>query len=520
MGGERGLPPVWFMGAALMAALLILWPFTQALYLPLIDLPNHIARHSIMADAPDGPLATFYTTQFVLVPNSAVDLLWRILGYPGEATVFSHRVMAFAALNLAASGVVLARVIHGEWTGWSLACGLLAFNVTFLYGFQNYTFSLPFAIYAFALYIVAETWHLKWRLLAFMLIAPVLFLMHFFAFAILGALALGRELQKLLEQRDNHALMAGLAMAIPFILPVAWLMIDILSGPENPAGSYTDMGTLKHRLDRVITPLYAYANDLTQKLNMSGFLLLLGLYAILATTLFKSPIQFAMAPKMRGPVLVLLALVFLSPDWLSGVALIGLRFGFVFLIVAIAATRAPRLTPTGATVGVCLVLAAIGFRSSLVAEWFDSHDRQMRDLAVLLEKHVDAEDKLIPVRAPGAYSVMRLAHAQAYASTERGAFIPTLFQGVHAVQLRPEWRDYATPLMHANPACALFDRARHEVKSHSGEAYCLVERYVTGWAEKFDYVISMEPQPPEIISEAPIELVGSQGTFELYRVVD
>ncbi|MEM9349489.1 MAG: hypothetical protein AAGA47_04455 [Pseudomonadota bacterium] len=520
MGGVRGLPPVWFMGAALVAALLILWPFTQALYLPLTDLPNHIARHAIMADAPDGPLAKFYTTQFVLVPNSAVDLLWRILGYPGDAIVFSHRVMAFAALNLAASGVVLARVIHGEWTGWSLACGLFAFNVTFLFGFQNFNFSLAFAIYAFALYLASEGWQLRWRFVMFLSITPILFLMHFFAFAILAALAFGRELQKLIEHRDRQAVMHGLAMAVPFVVPVIWLLVDMLTGPENPAGTYTDMGTFKHRLDRMITPLYSYANDLTQDLNMSGFVLVLGVYAILVTTLFKSPVQFVIAPKMRGPVLVLLSLVFLSPEWLSGVAFIGIRFGFAFLIVAIAATRAPSLSRTGATAGVLLILAAIGFRSSLLAEWFGAHDQEMRDLAVLFEENIDAQDKLIPVRAPGSYGVMRLAHAQAYASTERGAFMPTLFQGVHAVQLRPEWSDYATPLMHGNPACALFDGAADEVKSHNGEIYCRIENYVADWTQKFDYVISMEPQPQEIISDAPIELVATRGRFELYRVVN
>lgn len=520
MVGERGLPPLWFMGAAVAAALLILWPFTQALYLPLIDLPNHIARHAIMADAPDGPLAKFYSTQFVLVPNSAVDLLWRILGYPGDAIVFSHRVMAFAALNLAASGVVLARVIHGEWTGWSLACGLFAFNATFLFGFQNFNFSLGFAIYAFALYLASEDWQLRWRFLVFLSIAPILFLMHFFAFAILAALAFGRELQKLIEHRDRRALTHGLAMAIPFVLPVIWLLIETFTGPESPAGTYSDMGTLNHRLDRMITPLYAYANDLTQDLNMSGFVLLLVIYGILLTTLFKSSFQFAIAPKMRGPVLVLLSLVFLAPEWLSGVAFIGIRFGFAFLIVAIAATRAPALSRTRAAAGVLLILAAIGFRSSLLAEWFDAHDQEMRDLAVLLEDHIDAQDKLIPVRAPGAYGIIRLSHAQAYASAERGAFMPTLFQGVHAVQLRPEWSDYATPLMHGNPACALFDAAKEEVNSSNGQVYCRIEDYVAGWTEKFDYVISMEPQPEGTVSDAPIELVASKGRFELYRVVN
>ena len=137
---ERLSESTWvLLGAAVVCALL-LFPLVQATYLPLTDLPNHIARHTIMAEvgqAGGGALAEYYTSQFVIVPNSAVDLLWRLLGYPGDAVTFSHRMMSFAAINLFLSAVVLARVIHGQWTAWSLASGLMVYNCTYLFGFQN-----------------------------------------------------------------------------------------------------------------------------------------------------------------------------------------------------------------------------------------------------------------------------------------------------------------------------------------------------------------------------------------------
>lgn len=504
--------------AALVVAALILWPFTQALYLPLTDLPNHIARHTIMAAGPDSALATYYTSHFTLVPNSAVDLLWQAFGSPGEATTFSHRIMALAALNLFGAGMVLARVIHGRWTWFSLACGLCVFNAAFLYGFQNYTFSLPFGLYAFALYFALEGRKLWLRFAVFAALTPVLFLMHFFAFAVLGALAFGRELQKLIEAGfARDVLGRGALMAVPFLLPVAWLLYGMAAGPENPAGTFTDFGVLSERLHRLGTPLYTWATDLTPVLNLTGFAIVIALYALFATALFRSSWGLRVAQPMRGPVLVLLALVFLVPDWLAGVALIELRFPFVFVLVMIAASRFEVASRTQAMVIALCLLSAVGIRSAQITEWWQKHDAEMRDLVSLLEAGVEPGDRVLPVRAEGAFGMARHWHVQAYATAHREAFIPTLFQGVHAVQLRDVWAGHATPLMHANPACALFGGARYEVIG--GKDDCRVEAYLANWPEKFTHVLAMEPLSTAALDGAPVKRVGREGRFELYRVV-
>ncbi|MEM1374267.1 MAG: hypothetical protein AAGF78_07795 [Pseudomonadota bacterium] len=512
------LPRGYVGAAALLVAALILWPFTQALYLPLTDLPNHIARHTIMAAGPDSALATYYTSHFTLVPNSAVDLIWQAFGSPGDAITFSHRIMAIAALNLFASGMVLARVVHGHWTWFSLASGLLAFNATFLYGFQNYAFSVPFGLYAFALYYALEN-HPTWRrFVLFAALTPVLFLMHFFAFAVLGAMAFGREMQKLIEAHfARDVLRRGAVMAVPFLIPVAWLLYGMAAGPENPAGTHTDFGMLSERLYRLTTPLYTWATDLTAVFNLTGFAILIGLYALFATALFKVRWGLSVAGPMRGPVLVLLVVVFLAPDWLAGVALIDLRFPFVFVLVMIAASRFDVSSRSQAGVIALCLLAAIGLRSAQIAEWWRIHDAEMRDVAQLLEMGVEPGDRVVPVRAEGAFGMARHWHVQAYATAHREAFIPTLFQGVHAVQLRDAWTDHATALMHANPACALFEGARDEVMLN--EPYCRVEDYIADWPEKFTHVLAMEPLSEGALNNAPVERIGSEGRFELYRVI-
>lgn len=518
MAEEGRLSTGWIALGALLVAAATLWPFTQALYLPLTDLPNHIARHAIMASGDGSALAQYYTSQFVLVPNSAVDILWLIAGTPGREIEFSHAVMAFAALNLFGSGLVLARVIHGRWTVWSLCTGLFVFNATFLFGFQNFVFSLPFAIYAFALYLTLEDRPVHERGLIFLVIAATLFIMHFFAFAILGALAFGRELQRFLEANDLRALGNGAVMAIPFVLPVLWLGYTMATGPENPAGSYTSFGGLGDRISRFITPLYSWAADLGADVINLRFMILTGLiYAVLATVLIPR-FGLKIAPKMKGPVLMMLAVALAAPTWLSGVALIHIRFPFVFLIVMIAATDFYGLTQARAGTLALIILAFIGIRSAQVNTWWQAHDAETRDMIALFEETLEPGDRLLPVRAPGLFAAHRESHLQGYATAISGAFIPTLFQGVHAVQLRSEWQDHATPTMQANPACSVFDKAPLEL--FQGEKFCRTEPYLENWPQKFTKLIAMEPLDPALIEGEPITLLAQKGRFQIYRVVN
>ncbi|MEM6479840.1 MAG: hypothetical protein AAF647_12480, partial [Pseudomonadota bacterium] len=266
------------------------------------------------------------------------------------------------------------------------------------------------------------------------------------------------------------------------------------------------------------TPLYTWATDLTANLNVTAFLIVLCLYALFATALFKSRFGLMVAPAMRGPVLALLAAALLAPNWLAGVALINLRFPFVFVLVMIAASQLHLPAKRHAILVMALVIAMIGVRSGQIATWWSSHDTEIRDLAALMEDTLEPGDRLMPVRAPDAFQDSRQWHVQAYAVALSEAFIPTLFQGVHAVQLRPEWEDHATPLMHANPACALFEDAAPEL--YRGQRICRAEPYTRDWGEKFTKVLAMEPLPATLLEHAPLERIGTKGRYEMYRVID
>lgn len=213
-------------------------PILAHSYLPLVDLPNHIARHFIAAN-PHSALSQYFDYQIDLTPNSAVDLLWSATEHPFGAVRFSQLVFTIYAANLVTSAMVLARTIHGRWSIWPLASGLLVYNAPFFWGFQNFLFTIPFAIYGLALWLQLERCTNRLRVTVFIPICVILFWMHLFAFVLLAVAALGRELQRVYEAGKTwpKAFRANIASALPFLFPMALLAYVIATAPPNPAAA-------------------------------------------------------------------------------------------------------------------------------------------------------------------------------------------------------------------------------------------------------------------------------------------
>ena len=119
-------------GFALVAAL-CLWPILGNAHLPLVDLPNHMARHFVAAN-PGTALEAYYSYAFSAKGNSAADLLWLTVGrHVLDVYSFSQLVMAAYALNLLGAAMVFGRVVHGldiEITSWSVRAATAATKAT------------------------------------------------------------------------------------------------------------------------------------------------------------------------------------------------------------------------------------------------------------------------------------------------------------------------------------------------------------------------------------------------------
>ncbi len=486
-----------------------LWPILAHTYLPLIDLPNHIARHHIAAHG-DGPLAQYYTYTFSLVPNSAVDLLWRFTGQAGDPVLFSNRIMALYAVLFVSATMILARVLWGRWTGWSAVVGIVTFSGPFFWGFQNFIFSVPFCLLGLALWLLLED-RKRARLLVFFAFAAMLYLMHFFAFAILCIAVFGREAQVQLEDKGPLSRRFGLLVLnmLPFAVPVFWLALNILTGPETPAGTRTEFGELINRFGAVTSPFMAWNTESMPQINLIGYLAAGFLALCFATLFWKRGPHLVLHRKLRGAVVVLTLATLLAPIWLNGVALVHIRVPLVLLAVLFAATCWQGLNQRQLVVLSLIVAMLVGARSFYVERFIARYDHDIRTLLDMAEV-LPAGARVLPVRGPGLQEDYRLSHAQAYLVAKRDVFVPTLFQGVHAIQVNPDWSEYAHPALFAVDLRLVLRQETNPIPEDVP--------FLEDWEQKFTHVLLLDRDTNDIHTDPRLSQIAQAGRFTLYRV--
>ncbi len=482
-------------------------------HLPLVDLPNHVARLHVAAAAEGGPLSSYYDYATAFVPNSAADLIWRILPIELDVARFAQLVMAVYAVNLIASAMLLSRVLHGRWSAWPAAAGLLVFSGPFFWGFQNFVFSLPFCLYGLALWLAMEgqTWR-RWRPAVFVPFAAMLYLMHFFALVILAIAVFGREAQRALAEHGSpvqRALKLCLAM-VPFALPVAWLAFTILTGPDAPGSSRTEFGSLASRLIAFGSPLIAPNTVEFPVLDLLA-VLGLGLLALCLSRIFSAEgPRLRLHPRVKGPAIALAVAAVLAPSWVNGVALVHIRVPVLLVVLLLAGTAWQHLSARQ----VRLLIVAF---ATLIASRGIAFDRfagvYAADIAQMLAatEALTAGARVLPLRAPGRQSDRRFYHIQGLLVAEREVFVPTLFQGTHELSLHERWTDHAEPVQSSVDLRWILSAEAERIKRRPV--------FTIDWEHKFTHALLFDPVDPALTSDPRLEPIATAGRFTLFRVV-
>jgi len=504
----RALPLSWPLIAGLGAMLGVAVPVLLHPYLPLVDLPNHIARHHIAA-VTGGPLTEYYAYTASLVPNSAADLLWALIGTPGDAAVFSRWVMASAAALLVLAAMALGRVLHGRWTAWPAAAGLVAYNANFLWGFENYALSAPFALFGLAGWIAMRDRPVWQRLAAFIPAAFLLYLMHFFAFAALAFMAFGHEVQVLAGTgRGGRLRQAGRMglLSLPFLMPLVWQAAVTLGAP-GPAEGRTRWPDLTERVWALLSPF----TDLRYMLGSADLgvaALSAGMMAGAAALLWRRRgARLRLAPAAIGPLAALAVAAALAPSWLNGVALVHLRLPVLVVALFLAGTRWVDLGRREAALGAAMVAAIIGARGLVFEREAAHYSAEMTTMLGVLSAMPEGS-RLLPVRAPGAPYDRSMWHPQGLAVAYRDSFVPTLFQGVHAIRVLPEWRDSATEI---GVAPDLLWTVFPDLDDTD-------LAYLADWQHKFTHVLLLDDDRRALAAFPQLQEIARGGRFTLYRV--
>lgn len=505
----RWLPLAAFCFAAAFTA----GPILLHRHLPLVDLPNHLARLHVAAAPEGGPLSTFYAYAPAFVPNSAVDLIWRALPFEVDVVRFAQVIMAVYAVNLIASAMLLSRVLHGRWSAWPAAAGLLVFSGPFFWGFQNFVWSLPFCLYGLALWLAMEAgrWR-RWRAVVFVPVAAMLYLMHFFALVILAIAVFGREVQRALSQ-DGSLVRRGLRLVlgmIPFGLPVVWLAVTILTGPDGPGSSRTEFGGLDHRLAAFGSPLRAP--------NTTGFPVLevlavlgLGLLALCLSRMFSTQgPQLRLHPRVKGPAIALAVAAALAPSWINGVALVHIRIPVLLVVLLLAGTAWQGLSTRQVRLLALALAMLIAARGVAFDRFAVLYGADITDMLAATETLPEGA-RVLPLRAPGLQGDRRFFHIQGHLVVAHDVFVPTLFQGTHELSVRERWTDHAEPVQSSLDLRWILEP---DVETDLPRPVFTID-----WERKFTHALLLDPVDPGLTDDPRLARVASAGRFTLFRIM-
>jgi hypothetical protein len=493
-------------------SLLTIIPVLRHKFLPLVDIPNHIARH-YLATAPSGPLDRYYEYTPALIPNSAVDFMWIVFGTGMDPVDFSRYTIAFYCVTLIGSTMLLSRVLHGKWSAWPAATALVCFNECFFWGFQNFIVSVPFAILSLTIWLWSEKLSTSRRVLLFFPIVITLYLLHFFAFAGLAIAVFGREVQRIVESGKNwkDAFTRASFLAIPFLVPIAWLASDVFLGPESPAGNFTKFGSLVVRIHVLQSVVLGTGLELPTSITISGLiiftLLLVFVGAVYSKLIFGG---LAIAPQMRGPLLMLCIFALLMPYWLNGVAMVHIRLPIILASLFFAATQWRSMSRRNAIIVLSSVALLLIGRSIVVEKYAGEYSTHVEDFVTLVHQ-IPQGERLISTTLTTDKIDTPFWHVGAYAVPYGEVFVPTLFQGVHALKVRPEWVQYSTPAMSALPLSALLE-------GWNADPIPSALEYTIDWTHKYSYLMLLGSPQYTFEGTSELVIIATRGRFALYKI--
>lgn len=407
--------------------------------------------------------------------------------------------------------MALGRIVSGHWSPWPAAVGLVSYNANFFWGFQNYIFSIPFAILSLGIWLWSEKFTPRIRLSIFLPLVPILYLMHFFAFAALAIGVFGREIQRLIESRSTWriVLLESALLSIPFVIPLLWLVIQTLYSEPSPSGTHTEFGPWFRRIEVISSPVSLVTElGISKALTISSFAIFCTLLFLIGSLAINTVGKLDVVKEMRGPLAALSVAALLAPSWLNGVAFVHHRLPVIALAAFFASSKwRLRSTKAYGLFWMFLTVMLIG-RAVAFARFADQHSNETLDFLAVVEE-VPSGSRLLPVRATNSAMETRLWHLAGYAVMSREVFVPTLFQGVHALSVREEWSKFATPAFHAVSAAWL--------QPIEGE-YPRLLRFVKDWDTKFTHLIMLNSELTDLENLEQLKVLRNRGRFTLFQI--
>ncbi|HEY0852836.1 MAG TPA: hypothetical protein VGD96_23180 [Bradyrhizobium sp.] len=495
----------WVVAAGLLVIVLAI-PFVLVDVPPVLDYPNHLARYFVLAHPDDPFLSQMFAPHWGILPNLGMDIIGASLLRVTDLHIGGRFLLALSLFAPIIGVAVYHRAVFGEWSWWTLASGLLAYNGAFFLGFANFLLSLGLALMAGAMWIVLRRRNmLLMQVTCGALAATIIFFCHIFGVAFFALLIGAHEAALLWRRRELGTLPARdvLAAAGPVAAALSPAVALYLLSPLNAESASVGEWAGSGKPWRIFAPFMTTSVELT---------LITGITVILLLILFRKRLE--LAPGLPLALRVLLVAFIVAPSSLKGGTFVDLRFALMIGLLLFAGIR-PHLTVAeagfaGLTVGILIVL-----RSAQVgASWID-HRHDLADLRAAIAT-IEPGTRVLAARGHPGYltsvepkrralpGVYRLdGHLAALLLSERKAFWPLLFADPtqQPLIIKPPFDRIAQPGSEPVEWQWLAQEALPPAALRNA-------RYLEHWRQDFDYVLLIDP---------PVAVQPHPGLSPLYR---
>jgi hypothetical protein len=310
-----------------LAVVPLLWPAIP----PLSDLPGHIGRYRIMAEAGRPPLGEHYAVHWALIGNLGVDGLVLAIA-PLLGIEFATKIIVLLIPLLTVTAMLwLAREVHGRLPATVMVALPLAYASPFQLGFVNFALASALVLAALALWLRLARGPSPWvRALTFVPISCLIFVCHSFGWAMLGLFVFGAE-WAIGRKAGRSVIGAGFRAALmcaPMALP---LFLMVVGGPDHLAGGTGDWFDVRLKLFWIGSLL----RERWQVYDVASAMLL---YAVVALALRSR--RLSLAPVLAVPALLGATAFVLLPAFYAGGSMVDMRLLPITVALALLAIDA------------------------------------------------------------------------------------------------------------------------------------------------------------------------------------
>ncbi len=207
---------------------LVLVPVFVVAVPPLADYVNHLARmHVIAVRGRDPFLDTFYSIDWQLIPNLAMDLIVPVLARVMDVYRAGQVFTALTVLAIVTGPMAVHRALYGRLNPFPLVAFVVVYNGIFLFGMMNFLLGVGLAMWGLAVWIGMRERAVPLRMAVSAAFCLVLFVCHLYAVGLYG-LAIGSwELWEWSRRRFrfDRRLATELAVLVLPVLPLVPLLL-------------------------------------------------------------------------------------------------------------------------------------------------------------------------------------------------------------------------------------------------------------------------------------------------------